>query len=280
MKKDISLVLSGGAARGIAHIGAIKELKNQGYNIVSIAGNSMGAFVGAVYALNKLDEFEEWICNLNKKEALKLVDFSFKKIGFIKGKKIFKKIKSFIPDKNIEDLDIPYVAVASDITKMKEFVFSEGSIYDAVRASISIPSIFVPTIHKGSLLIDGGLVNPIPLNRVIRQPNDILVAVHVNAENTEKETGIIIASGDNFKKKQKKNKHKINYFDVFNQSSTLLTYSLSVMNIEKYKPDILIKIPRTSAGNFDFLKASELVEVGSVFAKYYIDSYLKQKNIL
>lgn len=277
MTKDISLVLSGGAARGIAHIGAIKELEKQGFNIVSISGNSMGAFVGAMYALNKLDEFEEWICNLNKKEALKLVDFSLKKIGFIKGKKIFEKIKSFIPDKNIEDLDIPYVAVASDITNMKEFVFSEGSIYDAVRASISIPSIFVPAKHKGSLLIDGGLVNPIPLNRVIRQPNDILVAVHVNAENVENEK-IIIKNAD-IKFEKKKIKQKISYFDVFNQSSTLLTYSLSVMNIEKYKPDILIKIPRTSAGNFDFFKGYDLVKIGAVFAKYYIENFNKKVKV-
>ncbi len=273
MEKNISLVLSGGAARGIAHIGVIKELEKQGYKIKSIAGNSMGAFVGAVYALNKLDEFEEWICNLNKKEALQLVDFSFKKIGFIKGDKIFKKIRSFIPDKNIEDLAIPYVAVASDITKMKEFVFTKGSIYDAVRASISIPSIFVPAKQNGSLLIDGGLVNPIPINRVIRQTNDLLVAVHVNAEIDEHELNIIINSNDSFKTNVKKNNDKISYFNVFNRSSTLLTYSLSVMNIEKYKPDILIKIPRTSAGNFDFFKASKLVEIGEVFARYYLSSY-------
>jgi NTE family protein len=287
MKKNIALVLSGGAARGIAHIGVIEELIENGFVISSIAGNSMGAFVGAIYALGKIDEFKHWICSLDKTDVLSLIDFSFDGMGFIKGNKIFKKIKNFIPDKNIEDLEIPYVAVSSDLYSMQEYVFSKGSIFDAVRASISIPTIFAPVKYGDKLLVDGGLVNPIPLNIVERNNNDLLVAVHVNADISCDYT--IENDVDYYKKINdfkvylnkiitKKNKEKFNYFSILNKSSMLLTYSLSTMIIEKYPPDILIEISRDAAGNFDFFKASKLIKIGRLAAKKALSNFTKIKK--
>jgi len=181
MKRPISLVLSGGAARGIAHIGVIEELEKQEFEIKSIAGNSMGAFIAAMYVMNNLQEYKEWVLKLDKVEVFKLIDFTFSSQGLIKGDRIFNKMKTFFPDKNIEDLKIPYVAVAADITNMKEVVFTEGSIYDAVRASVSIPTVFTPVKYNNLVLVDGGVVNPIPLNRVKRIEGDILIASYVNA---------------------------------------------------------------------------------------------------
>ncbi len=291
MKQSISLVLSGGAARGLAHIGVIEELEKQGLEIKSIAGNSMGAFIGAMYVMGKMEEYKEWIIKLDKIDVFNLIDFTLSSQGLIKGDRVFNKMKTFFPDKNIEDLEIPYVAVAADITNMKEIVFDSGSIYDAVRASISIPTVFMPVKKNNSILVDGGVVNPIPLNRVKRTPKDILIASYVNAnipydksklpKKVAKIKNIVynrrIAK---FKKKfndimPKNSNEKLNYFTLLNKSTSLLTHRLSVMNIEKYKPDILINISQHSAGTFDFFKAEELIEAGRLSARKTIEQYDK-----
>lgn len=293
MKQPISLVLSGGAARGIAHIGVIEELEKQGFEIKSIAGNSMGAFIAAVYTMGKLQEYKDWIITLDKKDVFKLVDFTLSSQGFIKGDRVFNKMKTFIPDVNIEDLKIPFTAVAADITNMKEVVFTEGSLYDAIRASIAIPTVFTPAKKDNAILVDGGVVNPIPLNRVKRTKGDILIASYVNADIPVHKTEILKEKHNNyytgykkkineFKKKlheiMPKNDHKkLNYFKLINKSTSLLTHSLSVMNIEKYKPDLLINISRDSCGIFDFFKAEELVEIGRLAAIKSINKYKNNK---
>ena len=137
MKQNVALVLSGGGARGIAHIGVIEELERQNFEITSIAGTSMGSLVGGVYALGKIEVFKNWICTLDKRKVFSLVDFALSKQGMIKGDRVLKKMKDFIPDTNIEELSIPYVAVAADLLHREEIAFSEGSIYEAIRASIS-----------------------------------------------------------------------------------------------------------------------------------------------
>ena len=286
MRQPAALVLSGGAARGLAHIGVIEELEKQGFEIKSIAGNSMGAYIAAVYGLGKLNEYKDWILNLENKDIFKLIDFTFSSQGLIKGDKIFNKMKSFIPDKNIENLTIPYAAVAADLTNMKEVVFTEGSIYDAVRSSISIPTIFTPFKTENSVIVDGGIVNPIPLNRVKRTEDDILIASYVNADITYEmvetykgknsigyKQKIKIFKTNLNKRIPKRNENRLNYFTLLNKSTSLLTHSLSIMNIEKYKPDMLINISRYSAGTFDFFKAEELIEAGRLAAKKSINNY-------
>ena len=301
MKQPISLVLSGGAARGIAHIGVIEELEKQGFEIKSIAGNSMGAFIGAMYAMDKLQEYKKWILTLDKVEVFKLIDFTFSSQGLIKGDRVFNKMKTFFPDKNIEDLKIPYVAVAADITNMKEVVLTKGSIYDAVRASVSIPTIFTPVNKGNAILVDGGVVNPIPINRVKRIEGDILTASYVNAnipydkpeisnEDEERKNSVYKQKIKEFRKKlndilPKTSKEHLNYFTLINKSTSLLTHHLSLMNIEKYKPDMLINISRHSGGTFDFFKAEELIETGRQAARKSIEQYNKtmidkQKDIL
>ena len=294
MKKTVALVLSGGAARGLAHIGVIEELEEQGYEIKSIAGNSMGAFIGAMYALGNLREYKKWVLTLDKKEVFNLIDFNFSSQGLIKGDRVFNKMKTFFPDKNIEDLDISYVAVAADITKMEEVVFTHGSIYDAVRASIAIPTIFTPVKKEDSVLVDGGIINPIPINRVKRVEGDIIIGSYVNAdipyekpnvseeneiaENYELKNSAYRQKIAEFKNKlneilPKSNKEKLNYFSLLSKSTNLITHQLSLMNIEKYKLDMLINISHHSAGIFDFFKAEELIEAGKRAARKSIEQY-------
>src|SRR5476651_40908 len=174
MKQNISLVLSGGGARGIAHIGVIEELERQGFNIASVAGTSMGAVVGGVYALGQMDAYKTWLYTLDKLKVFGLIDFSFSAQGMVKGDKLFNTIKAFINDANIEDLNMPYAAVAADIINKKEVVFTQGSIYDAIRASIAIPTVFTPVKYADGLLVDGGIINNLPIEHVKRHPGDIL----------------------------------------------------------------------------------------------------------
>lgn len=286
--QPIALVLSGGAARGLAHIGIIEVLEEQDFIINSIAGNSMGAYIAAIYAMGKLKEFKEWVIAMDKLDIIKFLDFRLSAQGFIKGDKIFRKMKSLFPDQNIETLPIPYVAVASDIKNGKEVILNKGSIYEAVRASISIPTVFTPVKKDGALLVDGGLVNPIPLNRVKRFDDNVLVGAFVNAnipyeKPLLKKKDKIYNTSYNQKIKDFKNKinklmpenhkEKINYFRLLNKSANMLTYNLSMMNIEKYKPGILINVSRHSAETFDFFKAEELIEAGRQAAIKSISDY-------
>ncbi|MBR0180495.1 MAG: patatin-like phospholipase family protein, partial [Prevotella sp.] len=185
MAKDVALVLSSGGARGLAHIGAIEELEAQGYRITSIAGCSMGALIGGVYAAGKLEEFREWMKTVDRKKMLELTDFSFSLNHLVKGTRIIEAIMEFVPDIPIEDLPIPYCAVATDWKSGHEVVFREGSLFEAIRASISLPSFYEPVKRDGMILIDGGVTNPIPMNRVARHEGDILVGIDVSGHDYE-----------------------------------------------------------------------------------------------
>jgi len=283
MKKDAALVLSGGGARGIAHIGVIEELIENGYNISSIAGTSMGALVGGMYALGKLDEFKKWICELDKIQVFRLVDFTLSNKGLIKGEKVLKRIREFIPDKNIEDLDIPFAAVAADILHHDEIVFTKGSIYEAIRASISIPTVFTPIKSENRLLVDGGVMNNIPVNRVSRKEGDELIVVNVNAsipkrkltgtkdEQDERER-VYLKKLHQFQDQlsklfPKQNNDSLGYFDILSKTINTMIYTATSHLLEKYDTDMIIEISRDSCNTFDFYKAEELVETGRLQAR-------------
>ena len=181
MKQKVALVLSGGGARGLAHIGVIEELEKHDFEIVSITGASMGAVVGGVYALGKLEAFKKWMFTLDRMKVFNLVDFTFSSQGLIKGDKVFKRMKEFIADENIENLKIPFAAVAVDLINKKEVVFNQGSMYEALRASVAIPTVLTPVKTENELLVDGGVLNNIPIQHIKRTSNDLLVVVDVNA---------------------------------------------------------------------------------------------------
>lgn len=293
MKKNVALVLSGGGARGIAHIGVIEELEKQGYEIKSISGTSMGALVGGVYAAGKMQEYKGWMYTLDKLDVFNLVDFTFSKQGLVKGDRVLNKMKEFIPDINIENLKINYAATATDISRKEEVIFTKGSLYKAIRASISIPTVFTPVKTENALLVDGGVINNIPINHVKRTKDDILIAVHVNADipvykpdfpNDEKDKTqslylkrIKEFQGKLYKNLPKGKVHEMGYFDLINKTINLLTCQISKMTIEKYPPDILINISHNSCSTFDFYKAEELVEIGRHAA---VNSLLEYSNKL
>jgi NTE family protein len=293
MKQKVALVLSGGGARGIAHIGVIEELEKMGFEISSISGTSMGALIGAVYALGKMEEYKKWLYTLDKLKVFSLVDFTLSSQGLIKGDKVLNRMKEFTSDANIEDLPIPYAAIAADIINKKEVVFTKGSIYEAIRASIAIPTVFTPVKTKTGLLVDGGVINNLPINRVKRIPNDLLIAVNVNAnipadklglskkENEAKQSVYQKKLQDFYNQLRKiypSNNHreeKLGYFDLINKTINLMTDRITQLSLENNAPNILVNISRDSGSTFDFYKAEELVEIGRKAAIKSLKEYKK-----
>ncbi|MGE8188974.1 patatin-like phospholipase family protein [Pseudomonas sp. NPDC086278] len=182
MKKRVALVLGSGGARGYAHIGVIEEIERRGYDIACIAGCSMGAVVGGIYAAGKLDDYRNWIESLDYLDVLRLVDVSFR-LGAIRGEKVFGQIRKIVGEINIEDLRIPYTAVATDLTNQQEIWFQEGCLHQAMRASAAIPSLFTPVMQGNRMLVDGGILNPLPIVPVVSSHCDLIIAVNLNSTN-------------------------------------------------------------------------------------------------
>lgn len=183
--KDVALVLSSGGPRGWAYIGAIEELESRGYNITSIAGTSIGSLIGGIYAAGRLADIKDWLFSLDAWKVFSLMDISLSKNHLVKGDKVIGAIKEIVPEVNIEDLNIPYRAVAADLYTGEEVIFDQGPLFEAIRASISIPSLFRPVKYGFRTLVDGGVVNTMPLDRVVRSGNDIVVAFDVNDVDVE-----------------------------------------------------------------------------------------------
>ena len=284
-KQAVSLVLASGGARGVAHIGVIEELERLNFEIKSIAGTSMGSIIGGIYAAGHLQEYKEWLLKLDKLDVWRLMDFTISSHGFIKGMRIFEEIEPFLGDILIEDLPINFSAVAVDLNTQKEIVFRSGKLKDALRASVSIPNILEPYKLDGMLLVDGGIINPIPLNRVKRTENDLLIAVDLNdlddsqkplkrAKKTKKKQKNELKSllkKIEFrqqwerlfpKDKDEKEEQKMGYFDIMDSSFDIMQNQISKLYLDKYPPDILVSISKTVCGTFDFHLAEELIEFG------------------
>lgn len=194
--KEVALVLSSGGPRGFAYIGAIEELESRGYNITSIAGTSIGSLIGGMYAAGKLPEVKEFLFSLNGWKVFSLMDISISRNHLVKGDKVIEALQEIVPDVNIEDLRLPYKAIATDLLTGEEIIFDKGDLFHAIRASISIPSLFRPVKMGMRTLIDGGIANTMPLNRVERSGHDILVAFNVNDIDVDAIRQILVAEAD------------------------------------------------------------------------------------
>ena len=288
--KNVALALSSGGARGLAHIGAIEELEAQGYHISSIAGCSMGALIGGVYAAGKLNEFREWMKTIDRKKMLGLIDFSLSFNHIVKGTRIIEAIMEFVPDVNIEDLPIPYCAVATDLKAGREVMFRKGSLFKAIRASISLPSFYEPVMLNDMILIDGGIINPLPLNRVKRQTGDILVGVDVSGHDYKAQWDELHRLTE-MQKSVKSLKTKIldmlipdniefNYYTVLSRASSLMIRQNSILMAQLTKPDVLIDIQMNRYGTFDFDKSEKLIAIGKQKATAAISKYENENGHL
>jgi NTE family protein len=176
----IALALGSGGARGYAHIGVINELQERGYDIVGVAGSSMGALVGGLHAAGELDEFADWASSLTQRAVLRLLDPSLTSPGVLRAEKILDAVRDIIGDVAIESLPIPYTSVATDLIAGKSVWLQRGPLDDAIRASIAIPGIFTPHVLDGRLLADGGILDPLPMAPLSAVNADLTIAVSLS----------------------------------------------------------------------------------------------------
>lgn len=288
-KKQISLVLGSGGARGYAHIGVIEELLEHGYEIKSISGSSMGALIGALYACGKLEMFKEWILALDLLDVAKLVDFSFTGTGIIQGDKVFAVIEDMIGDVMIEDLPIPFTAVATDLIKQKEVWIKKGRLVDAIRASIAIPTVFTPKKIGERYLIDGGVLNPLPIAPTVSDDTDSTIAVNLSAKvikdyklhipkrEREKESSMQEVFFDMaqkaeqlFSREKKSTFDEMGMFDIMGRTIDIMQNAVLDCKMAGYSPDIIIGIPNDACGFYEFNKAYEMIELGKIIAKDHL----------
>ena len=291
--KSVSLVLSSGGARGLAHVGVIEELEKRGYQIAEIAGCSAGALVGGMYAAGKMAEFKDWICHLDRLDVFSLMDFTFSSRGFIKGEKVYNALKKVVIDCQIEDLAIPFYCNAVDYRSGKEVIFREGSLYAAIRASGSIPTVFQPARYLRDELIDGGVLNPVPLSLLQHSEENMIVVVGLNAGDSE----MVIhpkkdASGKSFiampswvsdyrnkmrqyfpEQVKEEKPASLSSISLMTRSFDLLQDRFSALLIEKHEVDVSIQIARNQAGTLEFHRAEELIEVGRKKAIQALDKW-------
>jgi len=270
--KDVALVLSSGGARGLAHIGVIEELEAQGYHITSIAGTSMGALIGGFYAAGRLSEFREWMKTIDRRKMVELWDFNLSLNHIVKGERIIEALQEIVPDVRIEDLPIPYCAVATDWLHGHEVVFRKGSLFAAIRASISLPTFFDPVRRNGMVLIDGGIVNPIPLNRVVRKDGDLLVGVDVSGHDYEGQSELqrvlsekrrhALKLGGKLLDMLLPDSLDFNAFTLLSRCSSLMIRQNSRLMIDLMKPDLLVDIQMSRYGGFDYDKSEKLITIG------------------
>ena len=302
--KTVSLILGSGGARGYAHIGVIETIKNKGYEIQSIAGSSMGALIGGLYAVGKLEDYKQWVLNLNYYDIYKLLSISLVDGGLVDAEKVFDKIKAFIGDILIEDLPIKYRAVATDLKTQESVVFEKGKLIDAIRASIAVPTIFIPIYKNDTILVDGGVLNPLPINLTSKDQTDLKIAVNLDAniknryiidlpkEQLSREEilynqfnellnkaetllpkellNVANKYRSNWKSIQKKEKKETVKQDISSILRMTLDTAQTVLSkyyIQNYKVDIIIEISRVSCSFYEFTKAYQMIEIGKMAAK-------------
>jgi NTE family protein len=278
--KTVSLVLGSGGARGLAHIGVIQVLEQQGYDIRSISGSSMGALVGGIYAAGHLTTYTKWVKALDRFDVLKLLDVSFSGSAFFKGERIISTLRELIGDSNIEDLPISFTAVATDLDESREVWLSSGPLFDAIRASIAFPTVFSAMNYHGKTLVDGGLLNPVPIAPTLHDHTDLTIAVslsgksrHILPVKTEtvskngRSTGYHKKIIDFIESLQRKNNrknehHDENFFNVISKSLDAMQSTIARLKLAAYTPDIVIEIPKNVSTIYEFERARELIEIG------------------
>jgi len=281
--QTVSLVLGSGGARGLAHIGIINWLEEHNYKIISVSGSSMGALVGGIYALGKLDEYEHWVRAITATDILKLLDISFDRDGLVRGERIINTLKELIGDSRIEDLPIKFTAVAVDVSREKEVWLNSGSLFDAIRASISLPLFFKPAVINGYKLMDGGILNPVPIAPTVYDDSDITITVNLGGK---PEPGIKLPKKSVVRDEEPGFTDKIAEFikglditgkgseskrggmlEIASQTFETMQGTIARQRLAAYPADIELNVPRNVCMTLEFDKADELIQLGYEIAE-------------
>ncbi|MDZ7674886.1 MAG: patatin-like phospholipase family protein [Acidimicrobiales bacterium] len=300
--QKVAIVLGSGGARGHAHIGVLEVLEERGLEVVAVSGCSMGALIGGVYASGHLQDYRDWAVTLRSRDVLRLVDLSLSSMGAIRGEKLFAMVTEMVGDVTIEELPVAYTAVATDLLSQREVWFQDGPLADAIRASIAIPSLLAPVITDNQLLVDGGLMNPVPILPTLAAQADLTVAVNLSGDSRRhtptRPSGPVLSEPDDLDDelgtdapeswRQRASRlldwdvvrarilrddggrdpteaaaiEQLGRLDIMNLSFEVMQATLTSYKLAGYPPDILIEVPKVSARTFEFARAEELIQVG------------------
>ncbi|MCE8018268.1 patatin [Halomonas sp. MCCC 1A17488] len=316
MGKRVALTLGSGGARGYAHIGVIEVLEARGYEIVAISGCSMGSVIAGVYAAGQLEAYRDWVCQLDYFDVLKLVDVTWSPMGAMRASKVMSKLEELVGDIQIEDLPIPLTTVATDLVRQREVWFQSGPLLRAIRASIAIPGVITP-VHIGeNTLVDGGLLNPLPITPTVSAHADMMLAVNVTAHSARpvslddllpaEEQGEAEVKAEEEAAARKwmdvrgatrwlfegfggpegeageangkagrvaSGRRAWGRLDMILASFDITQASLAKYKVAGYPPDVLIEVPKTVCGAFEFHRAEALVRLGRHLAMEALDRY-------
>jgi NTE family protein len=325
--KRVALTLGSGGARGYAHIGVIEVLEARGYEIVAISGCSMGTVVGGIYAAGQLEAYRDWVRQLDYLDVLRLVDVTWSPMGAMRAHKVMSKLESLVGDVRIEDLAIPLTAVATDLVRQREVWFQNGSLLRAMRASIAVPGVITP-LHLGDqVLVDGGLLNPLPIIPTMSAHADIVLAVNVTAQTPRPvtleellppdelpadeaaqggdEAGMAFSGWMDVRGVTRRlldglgtagsdeggevsggseagrvtrgpgpgGRRAWGRLDMILSSFDTTQGALAKYKVAGYPPDVLIEVPKTVCGAFEFHRAESLIRLGQHLAMEALDRY-------
>lgn len=277
--KTVSLVLGSGGARGLAHIGVIQWLGEQGYAIRSIAGSSMGALIGGIYATDKLDVYTRWVLALERVHVLRLLDPAIGRPGLFKGERVIGVLRELIGDHDIEALPITFTAVATDLDRGREVWLRQGNLFDAIRASIATPLVFTPVRLGRRTLLDGAVVNPLPVAPTLSDDTGLTVAVDLSGPPESRPgapppaASAPVSGIEGYRQRILKFvggargadapiEPARGLLDVAFESMQIMQDTIAHLRVSAYRPDVTISVPRDACGFFEFWRAQELIALG------------------
>ncbi len=282
-KKTVSLVLGSGGARGLAHIGIIHVLEERGYEIRSIAGCSVGALIGGIYAAGKLGEYEEWVRGISKLDMVNMMDIAWEGGGLVRGDRIIQKMVDLVGNRLIEELPIRFTAVATELNSGREVWLSKGPLFDAIRSSCSLPLFFTPVKFGEDLLVDGGVVNPVPIAPTFDDHTDITIAVNLGGKPVKDESDVraLVVVEDPPKspgrfrqwvnrmktKLPSRKRFDVGAYDVAYMAFDAMQSTIARQKLAAYPPDLILEIPRDAARTFDVDRAADLIQLGRELAE-------------
>jgi NTE family protein len=306
--RRVALALGSGGARGYAHIGVIHELQDRGYQIVGVAGSSMGALVGGLQAAERLDEFADWARSLTQRSILRLLDPSITAAGVLRAEKILDAVRDILGAATIEELAIPYTAVSTDLLAGKSVWLQRGPVDEAIRASIAIPGVIAPHVVDGRLLADGGILDPLPMAPIAAVNADLTIAVSLSGSEagggdpepdprptTEwlnrmlSSTSALLDSptaravlnrfgaaatddAEDTEDAAEAETPRLGGFEVMNRTIDIAQAALARHTLAAYPPDLLIEVPRSACRSLEFHRAAEVIETGRELAAQALDT--------